>query len=52
MEPAGPPPEDAARQPWRARVLWLVVYWLLGVAVVAAAAYALRWVMGIAGLRL
>ncbi len=51
MQPEGPPPADAPRPPWRQRMLWLAVYWLLGVAVVGIAAYGLRFVMGAAGLR-
>jgi len=52
MRPEGPPPADAPRPPWRRRMLWLAAYWLLGVAVVGAVAYGLRFVMGAAGLRL
>lgn len=52
MQPAGPPREGEPALPWRQRALWLVGYWLLGVAVVALAAGALRFVMGWAGLRL
>ncbi len=52
MQPEGPPPADAPPPSWRQRALWLGAYWLLGVAVVAAVAYVLRFVMGWAGLRL
>lgn len=52
MQPEGPPPAGAPRVPWRRRALWLAAYWLLGVAVVGAIAYALRLVMGWAGLRI
>ena len=36
-------PSDADRQPLRKRVLWMVVLWLAGVAVVGAVAAAIRF---------
>jgi hypothetical protein len=52
MQPVGPPAPESPRVPWVRRAGWLLAYWLLGVAVVGAAAYGLRVVMGWAGLRL
>lgn len=35
---------------WRYRLMWLMLYWLGGVAVMAIAAFGLRWVMAAVGL--
>jgi hypothetical protein len=52
MQPVGPPAQPASGTSWLRRAGWLLAYWVLGVAVVGAAAYTLRIIMGWAGLRL
>ena len=52
MQPVGPPTQPASDASWLRRAVWLLAYWLGGVAVVGAMAYGLRIVMGWAGLRL
>jgi len=42
--------QDARARRWTTRVLWLIAIWAASVAVLALAAYALRFVMGWAGL--
>ena len=41
---------DARARRWTTRVVWLIAIWAASVAVLALAAYALRFVMGWAGL--
>lgn len=41
---------DARARRWTTRVVWLVAIWAASVAVLALVAYALRFVMGWAGL--
>jgi Protein of unknown function (DUF2474) len=40
---------DAPRPQWLRRFAWLVALWLLGVAVLGAAALLLRWLMRLFG---
>ena len=41
---------DARARRWTTRAVWLIVIWAASVAVLALGAYALRFVMGWAGL--
>jgi hypothetical protein len=41
---------DARARRWTTRIVWLVAIWAASIAVLAVVAYALRFVMGWAGL--
>lgn len=43
-------PHKSSERLWLRRVAWLVVFWAGGVLVMGAAAYALKFVMRLAGL--
>ncbi|MEB2320576.1 MAG: DUF2474 domain-containing protein [Pseudomonadota bacterium] len=44
------PREDSARVSWMKRIGWLIVFWILGVAVLGVVAGLLRLLMNAAGL--
>lgn len=44
------PPDDGARVSWMKRIGWLIVFWILGVAVLGVVAGLLRLLMNAAGL--